>query len=100
MKIIETPAIQAFLKSETIPPDLKPLNSKSSDKEIDECIRRFASIWFHPMEKVVDTDLRVISIERLRVVNASVLPVPIAAHLQACIFALGSGYDSWPRIGP
>jgi choline dehydrogenase-like flavoprotein len=41
------------------------------------------------MGKVVDSQLRVIGVNGLRVSDASVLPMPIASHYQACIFALG-----------
>jgi choline dehydrogenase-like flavoprotein len=40
------------------------------------------------MGKVVDTDLKVFGIDGLRVVDASVLPLPLASHYQACIYAL------------
>ena len=40
------------------------------------------------MGKVVDTELRVIGVQGLRVVDASVLPCPITAPIQACIYAL------------
>lgn len=48
---------------------------------------------YHPagsasMGKVVDTDLRVKGIDRLRVVDASVIPTPLATHIQMCIYAL------------
>lgn len=54
----------------------------------------FSSTLYHPagtaaMGRVVDSQLRVLGVTGLRVADASVLPVPIASHYQACIFALG-----------
>ena len=40
------------------------------------------------MGTVVDTTLRVNGIERVRVIDASVLPVPLASHYQATVYAL------------
>jgi choline dehydrogenase-like flavoprotein len=40
------------------------------------------------MGKVVDTFMRVNGVDRLRVVDASVIPVPLAGHLQNCVYAM------------
>lgn len=40
------------------------------------------------MGKIVDTELRVKGVKGLRVVDASVHPVPITGHLQAVTYAM------------
>lgn len=94
MQVMETPAARAVIASETVKSGLDPLTSNSSDEEIDARIRQYSGSFYHAagtasMGKVVDTSLRVIGVERLRVVDASVLPIPLAANYQACIYALG-----------
>ncbi len=40
------------------------------------------------MGKVVDSNLCVYGVQGLRIVDASVVPLPIAGHYQACVYAL------------
>ena len=40
------------------------------------------------MRKVVDVNFRVIGVQGLRVVNASVIPSPVSYSMQACVNAL------------
>ena len=93
MRALETPDGQTIVDEEVVPKGFEALTSKSSDEEIDKRVKRSAATWFHPagsaaMGKVVDTDLRVIGIKGLSVVDASVLPCPIGAHYQVVTYAI------------
>lgn len=82
-----------IVESELIPPGCSSLNLESSDAEIDDRAKAVSNSFYHAagslaMGKVVDTELCVKGVRGLRVVNASVIPVSIAAHYQVCIYAL------------
>ncbi|KAI0836605.1 putative GMC oxidoreductase [Hypoxylon sp. FL0890] len=69
------------------------LSTDSTDEYIDARIRAGLGTCFHPMGtaamgKVVDNNLKVKGVKNLRVVDASVFPVVITAHLQVAVFAL------------
>jgi choline dehydrogenase-like flavoprotein len=89
----ETAAGKSCVIKETAPEDFIQLNSSSPHADMDARAIRTAGTFYHgagsaSMGKVVDTKLKVLGIESLRVVDASVFPLPIAAHYQAIIHAL------------
>ncbi len=69
------------------------LSSESSNEEIDSRIAVIGRSFYQcggtaAMGKVVNTKLRVKGIRKLRVVDASILPMPLAGHYQYPIYAI------------
>lgn len=42
-----------------------------------------------PRKGVVDNALKVYGVSNLRVADASIIPIPLAAHIQATVYAIG-----------
>lgn len=81
------------------PTELAPGPGAESDEEIEEAVRRMTSASLaHPsgtasllpreLGGVVDPELRVYGVKGLRVVDASIIPLIPACHLQSTVYAI------------
>jgi choline dehydrogenase-like flavoprotein len=96
--ILGTKALADYVEGETPPsgegiPELAPLTLESSDDDILDRIRKTGKQHHHSggtaaMGTVVDTDAKVLGVEKLRVIDASIVPVPLGGHPQATLYAM------------
>ncbi|KAL8833600.1 MAG: hypothetical protein Q9170_004183 [Blastenia crenularia] len=91
--MLETPQGKDLIAGEILPHGHKCLSSDASDDDIDARVKIGGVSCYHPaascsMGKVVDSRCKVFGVQGLRVVDASVIPVPLAAHYQSPVFAL------------
>ena len=91
--MLETPEGKELVAEEILPKGHECLFSDAPDDLIDARIKLGGVTCYHPagsvsMGKAVDSSLKVFGVKSLRVVDASVIPVPLAAHYQAIVFAL------------
>ncbi len=91
--MLDTATGRTIVEEETPPPGQHRLSSASSDSDIDDRLSAIGRSFFQcagtaAMGKVVDTVLRVKGVERLRVVDASIIPLPLAGHYQYPVYAI------------
>lgn len=88
-----TAAGQSIVSHEVPPPGYVQLTMSATDEDLDVRVCDFGNTLYHPMGtcamgKVVDSKCKLIGVEGLRVVDASVIPVAMGANTQACVYAL------------
>ncbi|KAF2501931.1 putative glucose dehydrogenase [Lophium mytilinum] len=91
--MLDTPEGKELVVEEHTPPELPILGLDASDEQIDQRIKFGGSTVFHPggtaaMGSVVDGSLKVKGVKNLRVVDASVIPQPLASHYQVAVYAI------------
>ncbi len=102
--LLETETGKSFISHEVTPEGYVPITKETPDEEIDKRIRNFGVSIDHPMGScsmgtVVDSHCRVAGVKGLRVVDASVFPIPLACHIQAAVYVLGERVAEWVAWG-
>ena len=93
LRLSNTNALKPYILYKEKPAGYSALTPHSSEADIDDRIRSFATTINHgagsaAMGKVVDSELRVIGVRGLRIGDASVFPALVSVAPQATVYAI------------
>ena len=87
--------------------EIKPGLKVKTDAEIDGWIKKTVITAHHPagtcpigQDRVLDPELRVRGVERLRVFDASAMPDLVSAHINACVLMMAEKASDMVRGKP
>ncbi|KAJ6151260.1 hypothetical protein N7470_007854 [Penicillium chermesinum] len=95
IQVYTSEPLTSFIEGESPPAGFPPLTRFRWTGRSMSGFGGWVLVFSHPagscaMGMVVDSECRVYGVKNLRVADASVLPTPIAAHLQQAVYAIGA----------
>ena len=92
LQAMKSSVMREPVEGEVAPLDMPSISSTSSDTEGENRINATSWSWYHAsgtasMCKVVDSHCRIYDVGRLGVVDTSIIPLSLTAHLQAFMYA-------------